>query len=251
MADPKNPGAYPEAFRRLYWIAYIYEGDFMSEISVTLPSGIARFEDSVPYPTHAITPDRDWTRVGNGTGLSATSCRRHVKDDLVAFQISTNAAIRRLLNRVHSMVYDSKDRFRMTRIEYVGWLLRVTKDFTAYHDTIYSNAPEFLFTSMLSRVGTSQTYPCSCSDCTNANNLANDPWNVLRLRGRYCAAQHIIHRPFIDYVLLNMDSIDTHPDKDAIMEKCGLCLDGCKNFFSVFDIEEANSTTGLFATGMA
>ncbi|KAG7150860.1 Citrinin biosynthesis transcriptional activator ctnR like protein [Verticillium longisporum] len=49
-ADTTETGVFSESFRRLYWVAFIYEGDFISEVSITLPSGIARYEDVVPYP---------------------------------------------------------------------------------------------------------------------------------------------------------------------------------------------------------
>ena len=95
----------------------MYEGDIVSEISITLPSGISRYEDVVPYPANATfsrhfnqfdTPSTD------GGSQALESYDR--TEELVAFQISTNAAIRRFLNRVNSVVYDSKDQFRMTRL---------------------------------------------------------------------------------------------------------------------------------------
>ncbi|KPM38482.1 hypothetical protein AK830_g8086 [Neonectria ditissima] len=249
--DPLQADACPEEFRRLYWVAFIYEGDFMSELCVTLPSGINRYEDLIPYPTQVTSTNKGslypTPSLENCTGSASPT---HDNEELVAFQVSTNASIRRLLNRVHSMVYDSKDRFRMTRVEYVKWLLRVSEDFWAYHDTIYRNLPEFL---LVSQPIPDQSRPESAqhSGFPSIKGLYNNPWNVLRLQGRYYAAQHIIHRPFIDYVLLNMDHIESHPDRVAILQKCGLCLEGCKGFFSVFNVEEANSLTCLFATGMA
>lgn len=185
---------------------------------------------------------------------------RDRSEELAAFQISTNIAIRRLLNSVHSLIYDSKDHFRMKRVEYVRWLLRVTGDFWSYHGTIYRNVPQFLLVS-LPPWGESQGHapdPSTPSHHTRYRDasskpegLGNDPWNILRLQGRYYASQHIIHRPFVDYVLMNMDHIQTHPDLEVILQKCALCLEGCKGFICVFNINEANSITSLFATGMA
>ncbi|KAM0335306.1 hypothetical protein ACHAQA_000351 [Verticillium albo-atrum] len=256
LLDPQNTNALPEALRRLYWVAFIYEGDFMSEISVTLPSGIARYEDQVPYPTRVMSPGQDSNREVRSpedqmNGVSPAASIEDDKEELVAFQISTNAAIRRLLNRVHSMVYDSKDQFRLTRVEYVKWLLRISEDFWSYHDTIYRNIPHFLFVSQPE--GNSDPFGSSpqTPGFSRLRGLSNNPWNVLRLEGRYHAAKHIIHRPFFDYALLNMEHIQTHPDRETILQKCGLCLQGCKGFFSVFDVDEVNSMTCLFATGMA
>lgn len=248
--DPQDLETCPEAFRRLYWVAFIYEGDFMSEVSITLPSGIARYEDCIPYPAHADTTSQGPLFPVTGSDTHITHCG-YSSEELVAFQISTNAAIRRLLNRVHSMVYDSKDRFRMTRIGYVQWLLRVSEELWTYLDTIYRNVPEFLLVSQPIMNQPMPVPPWQSSAFTKLSAFCNNPWNVLRLQGRYCAAQHIIYRPFIDYVLLNMDHIEAHPDRDTILEKCGLCLEGCKGFFSVFNVGTANSLTCLFATGMA
>ncbi|TEA12216.1 Quinic acid utilization activator [Colletotrichum sidae] len=246
---------FSDAFRRLFWVSLIYEGDFVSEISITLPSGIARYEDVVPYPAPETPKHREEhaaafsTPEANPTSPAATSYYR--TEELVAFQISTNAAIRRFLNRVNSVVYDSKDQFRMTRTNYANWLLRITEDLWSYHGALYRNLPDFLLTSQ----------PRKRPDQENASSpltpgiirveeLGNNPWNVLRLKGRYYAGQYIIHRPFLEYVLLNMAHFDTHPCKEAILERCRLCLEGCRGFINVFDIDPANSLTGLFASGM-
>ncbi|TDZ16675.1 Citrinin biosynthesis transcriptional activator ctnR [Colletotrichum orbiculare MAFF 240422] len=246
---------FSDAFRRLFWVSLIYEGDFVSEISITLPSGIARYEDVVPYPAPETPKHREEhaaafsTPEANPTSPAATSYYR--TEELVAFQISTNAAIRRFLNRVNSVVYDSKDQFRMTRTNYENWLLRITEDLWSYHGALYRNLPDFLLTSQ----------PRKRPDQENASSpltpgiirveeLGNNPWNVLRLKGRYYAGQYIIHRPFLEYVLLNMAHFDTHPCKEAILERCRLCLEGCRGFINVFDIDPANSLTGLFASGM-
>jgi hypothetical protein len=78
----------------------------------------------------------------------------------------------------------------------------------------------------------------------------NNSWNILRLKGRYFAGQYIIHRPFIEFIVLNMDNFETHPCKDAILKKSKSCLDGCMGFIKVFDVEIVNSLTCLFPTGM-
>lgn len=224
------------------------------------PSGIARYQDLVPYPTQASPTGQE-----SPSSLLASQIRDtggSGNEELAAYQISTNIAIRRLLNRVHSMVYDTKDHFRMINVEYVQWLLRVTEDFWSYHGTIYDNVPHFLLvTPPLRRDDHDRENapsPLSTSsfhekprDLSNPGGLGNNPWNVYRLQGRYYASQHIIHRPFVEYVLLNMDQIQTHPDIDVILQKCALCLEGCKGFISVFNTSEANSITCLFATGMA
>ncbi|KAG7134632.1 hypothetical protein HYQ45_007439 [Verticillium longisporum] len=254
-ADTTETGVFSESFRRLYWVAFIYEGDFISEVSITLPSGIARYEDVVPYPVQE-APSRARRPASSSTAqhlspraataISPASSSLDRTEELVAFQISTNAAIRRFLNRVNSVVYDSKDQFRMTRANYANWLLRITEDLWSFHGAIYRNLPDFLLTSRPRKPTGSPATP----GFPSVEELGNNPWNVLRLEGRYYAGQYIIHRPFIEYVLLNVSHFATHPCREAVLERCRLCLLGCKGFIHVFDVDPTNSVTGLFAAGM-
>lgn len=255
IASTNDVERFSDAFRRLYWVSLIYEGDFISEVSITLPSGIARYEDVVPYPAPETPKHRQEhaaafsTPEANPTSPAISTFYR--TEELVAFQISTNAAIRRFLNRVNSVIYDSKDQVRMTRDSYANWLLRVTEDLWSYHGALYRNLPDFLLTSQ-PRKRTDQENASSpmTPGIIRVEELGNNPWNVLRLKGRYYAGQYIIHRPFIEYVLLNMAHFDTHPCKEAILHRCRLCLEGIRGFINVFDIDPAISITGLFSSGL-
>lgn len=249
--DNQDAETFPEAFRRLFWVSFIYEGDFVAEISITLPSGITRYEDLVPYPTKG-QPSKTM-QTGNTPGsevFTPGSSTFDRTEELVPFQISTNAAIRRFLNRVQSVVYDSKDQFRMTRANYANWLLRITEDLWSYHGAVYRNLPDFL---LKSQPMPPQLDPASSPDTPGISGipeLGNNPWNVLRLEGRYYAGQYIIHRPFIEYVLLNLEHFQTHPCREAILQRCRQCLQGCKGFIRVFDTDPTNSVTCLFASGI-
>lgn len=255
MISTDNTERFSDAFRRLFWVSLIYEGDFVSEISITLPSGIARYEDVVPYPAPE-TPKHhgEYTaahRASEAEVTSPGSTSFYRTEELVAFQISTNAAIRRFLNRVNSVVYDSKDQFRMTRANYANWLLRITEDFWSYHGALYRNLPDFLLTSQPRKRPEQDNASSPMTPVIiRVEELGNNPWNVLRLKGRYYAGQYIIHRPFLEYVLLNMAHFETHPCREAILERCRMCLEGCRGFINVFDIDPANSITCLFAGGM-
>jgi hypothetical protein len=229
----------------------MYEGDFVSEISITLPSGISRYEDIVPYPANA-TFSRHLNNVDSpSTPESTRALAAYDKtEELVAFQISTNGAIRRFLNRVNSVVYDSKDQFRMTRSSYANWLLRITEDLWSYHDAIYKNLPDFLLKSQPQHNRANGPDTASHASPSGKENFRNNPWNVRRLEGRFYAGQYIIHRPFLEYILLNIDHFNTHPCREAILERGRLCLQGCSGFIKVFDTDPANSVTCLFASGM-
>ncbi|KAF4950180.1 hypothetical protein FSARC_13286 [Fusarium sarcochroum] len=252
MARSYSKDDIPDAFRRLYWISFIYECDFISEISVVSPSGIARYENKIPYPAfttenHPVSP----------SGLESSElCSIRSQEELVAFQITTNSAIRRFLNTVNSVVYDDKEQFRTRKSNYASWLLRIAEDLWSHHSAIYRNLPQFLLTT------SSQDVPMTGADSSSPASLqsptariqglptGNNSWNILRLKGRYYAGQYIIHRPFIEFIVLNIDNFETHPCKEAVLKRSKYCLDGCMGFIKVFDVETANSLTCLFPTGM-
>lgn len=242
----------PDAFCRLYWIAFIYECDFISEISIISPSGIARYEDKIPYPAFT-TENRPVSPSGQE---SPELCSIRSQEELVAFQITTNSAIRRFLNTVNSVVYDDKEQFRTRRSNYASWLLRISEDLWSHHSAIYHNLPEFLLTNSSRDVpmtGADASSPASLQSPTariEGLSVGNNSWNILRLKGRYYAGQYIIHRPFIEFIVLNINNFESHPCKGAVLKRSKSCLDGCMGFIKVFDVEPVNSLTCLFPTGM-
>ncbi|KAF5650726.1 oleate-activated transcription factor 1 [Fusarium sp. NRRL 52700] len=238
----------PDGFRRLYWISFIYECDFISEISIVSPSGIARYEDKIPYP--AFTAENPISPESSEANLIRS------QEELVAFQITTNSAIRRFLNTVNSVVYDDKEQFRTRRSNYASWLLRISEDLWSHHSAIYRNLPEFLLSNPSQDVpmtGAETSSPASLQSPTariQGMPVGNNSWNILRLKGRYYAGQYIIHRPFIEFIVLNIDNFESHPCKDAVLKRSKSCLDGCSGFIKVFDVQTVNSLTCLFPTGM-
>ncbi|KAG9256282.1 uncharacterized protein F5Z01DRAFT_649773 [Emericellopsis atlantica] len=236
-----QPGsAIPDQFSRLFWIAFIYEGDFVSEISVNLPSGMARYEELIPYPTVTSTAD--------GTNGAADP-----QQEVVAFQITTNASTRRFLNRVNSAIYNVKEaqRKQLDRgSHYPAWLLSVTQDLWSHHSAVYRNLPEFLLRTEADSIISPPSVESPTARIEGLSSRGNNPWNILRLKGRYYAGMYIIHRPFVEYALLNVDHLDQHPYREAILNNAATCLAGCGGFIRVFDYEPANSISCLFATGM-
>lgn len=205
----------------------------------------------MPYPANTSLPRRhNAVDSPSSDAVTPRIASYERNEELVAFQISTNAAIRRFLNRVNSVVYDSKDQFRMTRSSYANWLLRTTEDLWSYHDAIYKNLPDFLLKSQPHAPHLGPPASPADAGAGSGQDMGNNPWNVRRLEGRYYAGQYIIHRPFLEYVLLNVDHFQTHPCREAILERGRMCLQGCRGFIKVFDVEPANSVTCLFAAGM-
>ncbi|RBQ97113.1 hypothetical protein VDGD_10496 [Verticillium dahliae] len=195
-------------------------------------------------PRSSFTAQQLSPRAATATSPASSSLDR--TEALVAFQISTNAAIRRFLNSVNSVVYNRKDQCRTTRANYANWLLRITEDLWSFHGAIYRTLPGFLLTSRPRKPTGSPATP----GFPSVEELGNNPRNVLRLEGRYDAGQYIIHRPFIEYVLLNVGYFATHPCREAVLERCRLCLLGCQVFIHVFDVDPTNSVTGPSVAGM-
>lgn len=174
-------------------------------------------------------------------------------EELVAFQITTNASIRRFLNRVNGAIYNAKEQQRRQRADHAAWLLRISQDLWAHHAAVYRNLPGFLLTSSEEAQNFSPSSLLIGSPTAPADGMAprgNNAWNILRLKGRYYAGQYIIHRPFVEYALLNTDHFSVHQYRDQILNGCRMCFEGSIGFIRVFDIEPANSITCLFATGM-
>ncbi|KAI8293258.1 hypothetical protein K4K57_009272 [Colletotrichum sp. SAR 10_99] len=99
---------------KLWQKARLLLGFISSEINLEAAQcSIARYEDVVPYPAPETPKHRQEhaaafsTPETNPTSPATSTFYR--TEELVAFQISTNAAIRRFLNRVNSVIYDSKD----------------------------------------------------------------------------------------------------------------------------------------------
>ncbi|KAL3291087.1 C6 finger domain-containing protein [Colletotrichum asianum] len=181
IASTNDAERFSDAFRRLYWVSLIYEGDFISEVSITLPSGIARYEDVRPLSIDKNM--RQHSPHQRRTLPSPAISTFYRTEELVAFQISTNAAIRRFLNRVNSVIYDSKDQVRMTRDSYANWLLRVTEDLWSHHGALYRNLPDFLLTSQpRKRPDQENASSPMTPGIIRVEELGNNPWNVLRLK---------------------------------------------------------------------
>lgn len=241
MKNPDRTWAVDDPLRRLYWISYIWEADFTSEFHVHAPSGIARYEDHVPYP---LFEDGSRKRKGNGSSPG-----------MIAFQVSTNISLRRCLNRVNSLLFASSDHeSRESQLGHIDRLLRTTQELWTHHTALFQNIPAFLLRSNGTddhrpRLGINLS-PVALSEPDDEAGAGNNPWNVTRLKGRFYAAQYIIHRPFIELVLLTDRKHDENAFNQAILENCRACLEGCMGFVGVFDLDQLNSVTCLFSAGI-
>ncbi|KAK0120787.1 hypothetical protein ONS96_010989 [Cadophora gregata f. sp. sojae] len=247
---------FSDSFCRLFWVIYVYESDFAMELSITPPSGITRYEEMVQYPTSEQSSTEYHSPMSMDTSSPSdfsdheTRLRHSTDSSLVAFQISTNSAIRRFLNRITAVIYNPHESWRKKdHTSYVNWLLKISNELQNHHEAIHGNLPPFLLS----------TDPRALWDDSSGTGISvadhrefsNHLWNVSRLRGRYCAGQYLICRASYEFVLLNPEAATSHPRGQEIMDKCRSCIQSCVDFVKIFSVEPVNSMTNLFATGMA
>ena len=201
----------------------MYESDFASELSLTPPSGIARFEDLVPYPSSMPTNiELNDNLDDSPMSTSPQEAKQH--QDIAAFQISANSAIRRYLNRINAVMYDPKESWRKrNHTAYATWLIKVSSELKDHHEAIHRNLPLFLLRTDTTDFAMSEDFQYSERDQVRET---SHPWNVVRLKGRYWAGQYVIHRPFVEYVLLNPAQFSSNPLKDEMLERCKTCING-------------------------
>lgn len=168
--------------------------------------------------------------------------------NIAAFQISTNSAIRRFLNRITAVIYNPHELWRKRdHASYVIWLLKITNELQSHHEAIHNNLPPFLLSTDESMFG---QHGRSTASGAEHQKYTNHLWNVSRLRGRYCAGEYLICRASFEFVLLNPDAVHG-PSGEELLRKCRSCINACVEFVRVFSVQPANSMTNLFATGMA
>lgn len=255
MLQFKDGPQFSDQFCRLFWVAYVYESDFASELSLGPASGIIQYEEMVPYPQADQIHIEDDIVMNQDMGFNSPndfSPRSLItaQPELAAFQISTNSAIRRFLNRINAVMYNPKEAWRQKNFDtYLTWLLRIASELEDHHEAIHRNLPAFLLSTDASDFW--QLHTKGDTSELSHRRLSNHRWNVARLRGRYFAGQYVIHRPFVEAVLYKPQEIENHPKSAELLEKCRLCIEGCSGFVRIFSTEPAYSTTNLFATGMA
>ncbi|PVH82098.1 hypothetical protein DL98DRAFT_530530 [Cadophora sp. DSE1049] len=255
LQSPETP-KFSDSFCRLFWVIYVYESDFAMELSLTTPSGITRYEEIVKYPTSEQTnaeyhsPMNMDTSSPSGFSDHAARLRYSTDSNLVAFQISTNSAIRRFLNRITAVMYNPHESWRKKdHTTYVSWLLKISNELQNHHEAIHSNLPHFLLSTDPQAFWHDD--PGKGTLAADHREFSNHLWNVSRLRGRYCAGQYLICRASYEFVLLNPEAAASHPRGQEIMDKCRSCIQSCVDFVRIFGVKPINSTTNLFATGMA
>ncbi|KAK9317841.1 hypothetical protein V1524DRAFT_445222 [Lipomyces starkeyi] len=228
-----TPSNFPHGFCCTFWCIYSYENDLLSELDFA-SSGLARYEDMIPYPSAAVDPMP--IHLYAELSVADSHIPRVVQEDIAICQIVTNASIRKAINRVTATIYsrpmdiaESGSNRRMSwYVDSCTWMVRYAREFEEHQRAIQEKIPMYMLTSP-----------------------PNEEWNVNRLRRRKFVLEYIIHRNFIDYVLHNPDRLAADPVRAEILEHCRRCLEGCKHFIESLASVRINILTGPFASGMA
>ncbi|KAF3764318.1 putative C6 transcription factor [Cryphonectria parasitica EP155] len=172
-----------ERIRRIFWSCYILESDYLAELSALPPSGIAPIESSIPLPgvlPYATHPNP-------------------LQEEHSSLYLLACISMRRLLNRVHNLLYARNatlDRRRFPPI-----VAELDHQLDEWRDVLPS---AFGFT-----VDTADVE-------TEAGAF---------LRQRYLTCRSVIYRPYLMWVLSG-GGVGDGPSAREV-EGCRLCLQAC------------------------
>jgi hypothetical protein len=155
-----------ECVRRMFWSCYIIESDLVSELSHLPQSGVAEVESQTPLPGPLITH--------NSSPLTESS----------ALYFLSCISIRRLLNRVHHLLYAEDKHKSPTHTindSLHNMIAELDHQLVLWKDTL----PEFL------------QFEESERDCRNEH--------AAFLRQRYLACKSVIFRPYVEVILKHSD----------------------------------------------
>lgn len=170
-----------ECIRRIFWSCYIIESDLISELSHLPQSGVADQESEVPLPgplqTHFTESETE------SSALYFLSC----------------ISIRRLLNRVHHLLYSAEKHITYTSSRddsLRGLIAELDRQLVLWHETL----PAFL------------QFEEDTRECVNEH--------AAFLRQRYLACKSVIYRPYVEVVLKQLDIVHSRETIDG----AGRCL---------------------------
>lgn len=186
-----------ESIRRIFWSCYIIErsrifsrefkiavlltnhSDLISELSHLPQSGVAEVESEIPLPGPLQTHFSDTET--ESSSLYFLSC----------------ISIRRLLNRVHHLLYAEDKSYTNSRDDSLrGLIAELDRQLVLWRETL----PDFL------------QFEDDTRECSNDH--------AAFLRQRYLACKSVIYRPYVEIVLKNQDM--THSVETV--EGAGRCL---------------------------
>ncbi|KAK9465655.1 fungal-specific transcription factor domain-containing protein [Lipomyces arxii] len=181
--DPTMPITDYETLRRIFWCCFILESDLVVELDKVPQSGCAQMESQIALPSKFDTHSTRDT------------------SDLSTLYLLACISIRRLLNRIHKLLYSKESVTRMQSVPDMNLIAELAHQLDEWRDVL----PPYLQFEL-------STQPAQ-----------NDHQGFLRQR--YFAAKSVIYRPVFNYVVtMNLHGIQPPGIGDAVAS-AEQCLD--------------------------
>ncbi|KAK3291221.1 uncharacterized protein B0H64DRAFT_330746 [Chaetomium fimeti] len=182
-----------EAILRIFWSCFLVECDRLAELELP-QSGLQQLIDQTSLPSF-----RDVDQSQSTTSLAEIS-------------------IRRLLNRVHNSLYPRKRNV----LSLSSTSLTAVDEFSAAEIASVTSVCDELYRQLNSWY---ESIPEPSRPALGTAPTGHERKSILRIR--YYAARHIIHRPFVLYIVTNDLQ---HVDNAVVLEKAGVCIDSCRTY---------------------
>ncbi|VBB71886.1 Putative protein of unknown function [Podospora comata] len=206
LPSPRNVGAEDEErTKRIFWACYILESDYLAELSHVPLSGIARIESSVSLPV--------------GTYHTHDSPK---DEELSSLYFLACISMRRLLNRVHQLLYAKDTGAGMDINRFPSVVAELDHQLEEWRDVLPS-----AFTFEVPEIDSRRQRKPS-GEMTEHGRF---------LRQRYLTCRSVIYRPYLMGMLsgqsltnINDGIGDTSPSvspNQGILGNCKSCLDAC------------------------
>jgi hypothetical protein len=182
-----------ETILRIFWSCFLVECDRLAELELP-QSGLQQLTDQTSLPGFT-----------NADSSQSTAYLAEI-------------SIRRLLNRVHHSLYPRKQ----SVLSLSSTSLTAADEFSAAEIVSVVSVCDELHRQLNSWY---ESIPEPFRPSLGVEPTGNDRQTVLRIR--YYAARHIIHRPFVLYVVTNDLQ---HVANAVIMKKAGVCIESCRAY---------------------
>jgi hypothetical protein len=182
-----------ESILRIFWSCFLVECDRLAELELP-QSGLQQLIDQTSLPRF------------NGVDSSQSTA------------YLAEISIRRLLNRVHNSLYPRKHNV----LSLSSTSLTALDDFSAAEIASVTSVCDELYRQLNSWY---ESIPEPFRPSLGTEPTGHDRETVLRIR--YYAARHIIHRPFVLYIVTHNLQ---HVSDAGALEKAGICIDSCRAY---------------------
>ncbi|EAQ85406.1 hypothetical protein CHGG_09420 [Chaetomium globosum CBS 148.51] len=180
-----------EVILRIFWSCFLVECDRLAELELP-QSGLQQLIDKTSLPSFSGVDDSQ-----------STTCLAEI-------------SIRRLLNRVHNTLYPRKQ----SVLSLSSTSLTASDEFSAAETASVASICDELYRQLNSWY---ESIPEPSRPTLGTEPTGHDRKTILRIR--YYAARHIIHRPFVLYIVTNDLP---HVANAAILEKASVCIESCR-----------------------